>query len=437
VEERYQLLTEHLQGAHERLAAALEYRAPALYERLVAKPPTRVEQGYQLLPEILADELANAHGRRAISSSYSWPHTLAKIDKAIEGIELLLERRLDQVSALPESEAMPVCEKLVAVYEKLEKTHETIERHIQHNRLWQPLIHRDRARFDRATELYDAVLERDALLQALAVEDDAGFRQAVAALEGPEPTGARKELEAGLQRRERALRERVRAASQPPDSRDFVHVEHPERDRWMVEVTVYTDIEDQDFLVRFEEAVERHWHVRRGEEDFRVDIVLRRISTETLYRGDEANGDTGVEDRRIPGRGDQIDLAQHVALFADDGAALTSGANAIQVMGSRCIVLSPLKVAPRTLAHEFGHVLGFRDEYVRGYRDLGREGYEILEVAPEPENIMASPGYGQVHAYHFEALLAARHDSTEAGASADLPGSAAPAADSARGELIE
>jgi hypothetical protein len=44
------------------------------------------------------------------------------------------------------------------------------------------------------------------------------------------------------------------------------------------------------------------------------------------------------------------------------------------------------------LAHEFGHVLGLRDAYFRGYRDLGADGYQVMEVVADPDDIMGAPG---------------------------------------------
>ena len=71
--------------------------------------------------------------------------------------------------------------------------------------------------------------------------------------------------------------------------------------------------------------------------------------------------------------------------------------------------VGPEDIAESTLAHEFGHLLGFGDEYVRGYRDLGTEGYEILEILPDGKDIMASSGAGSIHRYHFTALVAGTH----------------------------
>ena len=65
------------------------------------------------------------------------------------------------------------------------------------------------------------------------------------------------------------------------------------------------------------------------------------------------------------------DLQAHIARFPRDGAVLTTGANLTHVTPGRCVVLGPQDIAPHVLAHELGHILGFKDMYFRGYRDLG------------------------------------------------------------------
>jgi len=57
------------------------------------------------------------------------------------------------------------------------------------------------------------------------------------------------------------------------------------------------------------------------------------------------------------------------------------------------------------LAHEFGHILGFSDGYVRGYKDLGENGFQIMEVVSDPNDIMAAPLTGVVLPSHFEMML--------------------------------
>jgi hypothetical protein len=57
------------------------------------------------------------------------------------------------------------------------------------------------------------------------------------------------------------------------------------------------------------------------------------------------------------------------------------------------------------VAHEFGHILGFRDGYVRGYSDLGKNGFQIMEAVSDPSDIMAAPLTGVVLPSHFEMML--------------------------------
>ena len=69
------------------------------------------------------------------------------------------------------------------------------------------------------------------------------------------------------------------------------------------------------------------------------------------------------------------------------------------------MALGPGEISPNVLAHEFGHILGFAGEYLRGYRDLGEDGYEVLEVIPGADDLMAAPGEGKVSRSYFEVLL--------------------------------
>jgi hypothetical protein len=51
-------------------------------------------------------------------------------------------------------------------------------------------------------------------------------------------------------------------------------------------------------------------------------------------------------------------------------------------------------------------VLGFQDGYVRGYKDLGKDGFEILEITPKFDDLMSAPRQGRVQVTHFKLLLA-------------------------------
>jgi len=97
-----------------------------------------------------------------------------------------------------------------------------------------------------------------------------------------------------------------------------------------------------------------------------------------------------------------------VARFPENVAVLTTGAPSLQTVGSRAIVLGPYDISQRTAAHEFGHLLGLPDSYLRGYRDLGLDGFEILELVPDRTDIMSSIEAGYVQTRHFEDLVAAK-----------------------------
>src|SRR5262249_4787277 len=83
----------------------------------------------------------------------------------------------------------------------------------------------------------------------------------------------------------------------------------------------------------------------------------------------------------------------------------TTGAGTTHVLG-RGIIVGPQDTVLHTLAHEFGHIMGFRDEYFRGYRDLGDDGFQVMEVVAEPNDIMGNPGSGAVERHYFERLVA-------------------------------
>src|SRR6185503_19984155 len=104
-------------------------------------------------------------------------------------------------------------------------------------------------------------------------------------------------------------------------------------------------------------------------------------------------------------RGARIDVRAHAAEFPEDGAVLTSGAQTTHSLVGRYIALAPGDLSTRTLAHEFGHILGFRDGYIHGYRDLGDQGFEILELTSVFDDIISAPREGHVQAAHFKLIL--------------------------------
>src|SRR5262249_57701658 len=133
-------------------------------------------------------------------------------------------------------------------------------------------------------------------------------------------------------------------------------------------------------------AIEDLWRAEDADSSYRLELDIRQVTP-------------------FAQPGDHIDIRSHAARFPTDGAVLTTGAQTTHSFVGRYVALAPGDLSIRTLAHEFGHVLGFRDGYIRGYRDLGERGFEILELTSVFDDIMSAPREGHVQAAHFKLLL--------------------------------
>ena len=105
-----------------------------------------------------------------------------------------------------------------------------------------------------------------------------------------------------------------------------------------------------------------------------------------------------------PTVGAHVDLAVHTALFPAGSATVTTGAGTTHA-NAGSILLGPGEVRPHLLAHEFGHILGFHDRYFRGYHDLGRDGFEVVEVVADPDDLMGNPDDGIVPQRYYDLIL--------------------------------
>jgi hypothetical protein len=387
--EQYQILGKHLQTYYQSLAAGLRANAPELIS--ILEPPKPPQHGYQILPTITANAPLPAERPRAQSARYSWPWTDQLIDNSLKEI-LRAEKELNRAGALSLTARRSIYEKLAHGYQTLRERQRNIDAHIQYNRLWQAAIAANRSGYDRETILHDEVLERQAIANILQAMGDAAFKQAPAGSDQIGPSYRFADVTTRLLDREKQLARDIRNATAPVVMPTFVRVEQRVPRLWILHVPFYTDIDNQDFVDFAKSEIEKLWHLRDAGDEFRVKLTISYMPGSRLYK-----------ERLLPQRGDKV-AYEHLDLFPSDGAILTTGALTTHVYG-RAIVLGPHDISPRVLAHEFGHVLGFKDAYFRGYKDLGKDGFQVMEVVAEPDDIMGAAGTGAVLRSHFERLL--------------------------------
>jgi hypothetical protein len=315
---------------------------PRLQAQDAPPPSAGVRYGYGVLPRIVDN--TNAGSPPVSVFSYSWPITDGYIAGERTKLEMA-EARLHSVMDAPPDEKPKVISELVAEYRRLLNNQRTIDQYIQYNQFWQRSIAQDRVRFDQLTKVYD-----------LMKSDDPDIAQAIREVLGK------------------------------PLVPSFIMIDRSTPGRTVLRVPVYTDIEDQEFLAKAKRSIEDLWQARDGETSYFVEIDFRLVTPSARP-------------------GDHIDVRAHAEHFPEDGAVLTTGAQTTYSFVGRYVALAPGDLPARTLAHEFGHVLGFRDGYIRGYRDLGEHGFEILELTSVFDDIMSAPREGHVQAAHFKLVM--------------------------------
>ena len=373
VEATYEAYVERLQRYQARLREHLETDAPDLAEKLKKEPPTPVPYGYQIVPDFTLSEATVPTPPR--SGGYNWPWTNQILNRQQTALANA-EQQLDQVDGMTPETRRQTYEALTDGYDALEAGQRQVDQHLKHNRFWQQVIADDWGRFERQIILHDAVVEREQKRHQLATLNMT-----------PESVETVKAQIA-------ALDTQIEEGQPDPAAPAFIEIVENSPQRKLLRVPLYTDIPDAEFVASSVEAIEAIWQVENEGVEYRLEVDLRTVTAADVYGEDPT-----------PEDGAHILLNDHAARFPKDGGVLTTGSNRTYAIPGRYIAVGPSPISNRTMAHEFGHILGFTDRYVRGARDMGRAGYNILEIVPDGRDLMAATNSGFVRASHFESLI--------------------------------
>jgi len=388
IQTEFQSYSNSLADFFRRLSAALQSDAPELLAGVRA--PDRKAPGYQIVPRVTPDD--HVQTPTLSQSGYSWPWTERLIRRARDRLADL-ERQLRLTEALDSARRRAALQKLARDYPEVSENLANLEAHVQYNRFWQSVIAADRERYDRETLVYHDVVTREQIRDELRYFDHV-FAHAPPVLQAALGMLRLAGFRRSLQTREALLAERIDSALGPITTPPFIVLERRARE-WIFRVPLYTDIDDKSFVAAAKRMIEAVWQHTENGNTYRVAIDVSFLPADLLYAESEE-----------PAPGEPLDLRKHLRKFSADAAILTTGALTTHVE-KNAIVLGPHALSPGVLAHEFGHILGFRDRYVRGYRDLGKDGFEVLETIADPRDIMGVPGTGAVLAEHFHSLIQA------------------------------
>lgn len=351
--DQHDKLSGYLEEAQAMLLARARAEAPALVPRL-STPPRRQPSGYGILPELEETGPASALAKERY---YSLKHVAGRVRQALR-----------DAMALAAAQSGAPLEPLVEEYERLRARLRSDQKHIAYHAFWQR-----------------AVVEQ--------AEFFAGRNRVVALVRELEDQRTQDGSSASIAALESKLQDEL-TSFKPARG---LAAEVGEDGTCVLLVTVFTDIEEEDFLSAFADAVAAAFvHSRAAlAKRYAVELELKRISPAELYP------------EGAPGLGEAIDGEAHLARFPGGALILTTGAKSTHAMQGRYVLLGPSPTTRRTLAHEFGHLLGLSDAYLRGYDgDPGDPfGVVLVEWTGLIDNLMGRPNGGRVSEEMIETLL--------------------------------
>jgi hypothetical protein len=344
-----------LAAAHQRLSARAERHNPALLQRLSPTPPAPLPSGYGILPKLAADGPTTT--LKPIERRYSLEWLSTAYSRDIRDAAILASQcQTDQAWDLQVA---------ASELERLQGRKGQLERSLSYHAWWQEAIVERRAYFDARNEL---------IAQLRAAKQEHGEVS-------PETLQS------------------VYQQMAPFTPSSGLKIRDTEEGKKILSVSISTDIEQGSFLEAFREAVERFWNQSEAarEVGLEIHVQIHRLQPQSLYP------------EGVPELGSKIDLRNHMDRFPPERFLLTTGANSTHSWTGRSILLGPARITPRTLAHEFGHYLGFNDGYLRGYEGdpKDRFGVTVVEWTGVANDLMANSSGGLVDRSLIDTLLRA------------------------------
>lgn len=357
---------------HRVLIAKARTEDPKLLDRLSPEPPRPRPWGYGLLPEITpSPEVSPAAVR---SQTYSLEELVRWVQRSVD--------RAESLAAEASAGGEPPLEQLVARFENLRGELRNLEKNVSYHRFWQQAVLDDAAFFAERNRVLERVREWRSL-----------------------------EAKEGDRDRRDALRQEIarRVAPFHPTPGLVLEVD-PDGSR-ILPVEVTTDITNAEFLEIFRSAVAEAFEQSSAAQSrrFRVRVEITRIPNERLYPDGP------------PRPGEPIDERDHLARFPEGALVLTTGAKSTHARTGRYIQLGPHPQGRRALAHEFAHLLGFDDGYLRAYEGSPDDPYGVvlIEWTGLLDDIMGAPGHGIVTEEMIDRMIQAYSEPCTAAKSRD------------------
>jgi len=352
------LIFEQLDEIHSVLVPRVQEEDPNLLKRLSLDPPQSRATGYGLLPEIKDNAPQAPVAPKQTFYSLKWLE--GRLNEEQDSVEDLA----NQISCVTELEP------LVARFEQSLKKLRNLENNLTYHKYWQKAVVQYAAYFRKKNKLVALAREMNTLIT------NNGSQEQIAEL--------RQQL---LQRT---------ARFKPTKGLQILNLEEGEM---VLPVSVCTDIEDSKFLRTFQEGVEEAFSLSPAAQTYRfsIDLKWQLIRIDTLY----PDG--------VPNHGAKIDMKAHRALFRGCPLVLTTGDSSHNALVGSRIFLGTRPVSRRTLAHVFGHLLGFEDAYVRGYDGDPGGPYclVIVEWTGLTADLMGDSGRGRVSEEMITTLITA------------------------------